>query len=69
MQVSRQVIGIEPELVLGLICLLTVATNGAESFLSKEALNPEIAKDKTLAVVMGGGAGTRLFPLTLSRDK
>ena len=26
-------------------------------------------KNKTLAIVMGGGAGTRLFPLTKDRAK
>src|SRR4029077_1473917 len=41
----------------------------AESSNSKEAMNLKIPKDKTLAIVMGGGAGTRLFPLTEKRAK
>jgi glucose-1-phosphate adenylyltransferase len=32
-------------------------------------MNLKIPKDKTLAIVMGGGAGTRLFPLTEKRAK
>jgi mannose-1-phosphate guanylyltransferase len=32
-------------------------------------MNINIPKDKTLAIVMGGGAGTRLFPLTEKRAK
>ena len=48
---------------------LMAVTNGAESSHSKEAMNLKIPKDKTLAIVMGGGAGTRLFPLTEKRAK
>ena len=34
-----------------------------------EAMNLRIPKDKTLAIVMGGGSDTRLFPLTEKRAK
>src|SRR6476660_1650218 len=48
---------------------LMVVTNGAESSHSEGVMNLKIPKDKTLAIVMGGGAGTRLFPLTQKRAK
>ncbi|MEI8342037.1 MAG: sugar phosphate nucleotidyltransferase, partial [Verrucomicrobiota bacterium] len=32
-------------------------------------LNYSTAANKTLAIIMGGGAGTRLFPLTKDRSK
>lgn len=32
-------------------------------------LNLQAATDRTLAIIMGGGAGTRLFPLTKDRSK
>src|SRR5262244_4124726 len=44
-------------------------TNGAESSHSEEAMDLRIPKDKTLAIVMGGGSDTRLFPLTEKRAK
>ena len=34
-----------------------------------QAMNLKIPTDKTLAIIMGGGAGTRLFPLTKERAK
>src|ERR1700732_2188948 len=36
---------------------------------SMQAMNLKIPTDKTLAIIMGGGAGTRLFPLTKERAK
>src|ERR1700732_5442665 len=36
---------------------------------SMQAMNLKIQTDKTLAIIMGGGAGTRLFPLTKERAK
>jgi glucose-1-phosphate adenylyltransferase len=33
------------------------------------AMNPASITEKTLAIIMGGGAGTRLFPLTKERSK
>ena len=35
----------------------------------KQAMNLKIPTEKTLAIIMGGGAGTRLFPLTKERAK
>src|ERR1700733_3217184 len=35
----------------------------------QEAMDLSSLKNKTLAIVMGGGAGTRLFPLTKDRAK
>ena len=32
-------------------------------------VNPDARKPKLLAVILGGGAGTRLFPLTQQRSK
>ncbi len=32
-------------------------------------MDPKIPTENTLAIVMGGGAGTRLFPLTKERAK
>jgi len=34
-----------------------------------QAMNLKIPTDRTLAIIMGGGAGTRLFPLTKERAK
>src|SRR5262245_54538319 len=44
-------------------------TDGAELSHSEEAMSLRIPKDKTLAIVMGGGSDTRLFPLTEKRAK
>ena len=32
-------------------------------------MDPKILTENTLAIIMGGGAGTRLFPLTKERAK
>jgi len=48
---------------------LTGMTDGAELSHSEEAMSLRIPKDKTLAIIMGGGSDTRLFPLTEKRAK
>ncbi|MCA1660270.1 MAG: glucose-1-phosphate adenylyltransferase, partial [Verrucomicrobiaceae bacterium] len=32
-------------------------------------MNPSSITERTLAIIMGGGAGSRLFPLTKERSK
>ena len=51
-----------------------VALIGQEGFdyhhtSNKKAMNLKITTEKTLAIIMGEGAGTRLFPLTKERAK
>src|SRR6516164_2237679 len=40
-----------------------------EDGLERQAMNFQIPTEKTLAIIMGGGEGTRLFPLTKDRAK
>ena len=39
------------------------------SLMSKDKIDMMTLQNKTLAIIMGGGAGTRLFPLTQKRAK